>query len=141
MTNIARTVVLVDVDGTVSIRDGRQPFEWEKVESDIPNRAVVDLVNDLVGLGQQVIFLSGRDESIRRETEAFISTHIAGSHELYMRQIGDNRPDEIVKLEIYQREILGKYVVRFVLDDRDRVVKLWRDELGLPTFQVNRGDF
>jgi hypothetical protein len=134
-------VVLVDVDGTISLRTDRDPFEWRKVGSDIPYKAVVDLLNDLVSLGQNLVFLSGRDESIRAETEFFIKKNILGTHDLHMREIGDSRPDEVVKLEIYNREILGKYQVRFVLDDRDKVVKLWREGLGLATFQVNRGDF
>jgi len=37
--------------------------------------------------------------------------------------------------------IKGKYTIRFVIDDRDRVVQMWRRELGLPCFQVNYGDF
>ena len=57
-----------------------------------------------------------------------------------MRQAGDNRDDRIVKREIYEREIKGRYNVRFVLDDRNKVVALWRD-LGLPCFQVADGDF
>jgi adenylate cyclase class IV len=62
------------------------------------------------------------------------------SQKLFMRQAGDNRDDRIVKREIYEREIKGRYNVRFVLDDRNKVVALWRD-LGLPCFQVADGDF
>lgn len=57
-----------------------------------------------------------------------------------MRPAGDQRDDRIVKEEIYRREIEGKYNVRFILDDRDKVVRRWR-ELGLPCFQVADGDF
>jgi hypothetical protein len=135
------SLVVVDVDGTIALRNGREPFEWHKVSTDLPFRAVVDLINDLVSLGQKIMFVSGRDEGIRNETEIFIQRHINGNHALHMRQSGDFRADEVVKLEIYNREILDKYTVRFVLDDRDRVVNLWRNKLGLPTFQVNNGDF
>jgi hypothetical protein len=48
-------------------------------------------------------------------------------------------PDEILK-----KHMLDKFVnideVFLVVDDRDKVVKMWRD-LGLNTFQVAPGDF
>jgi len=141
LSNILQSVVLVDVDGTIALRNGREPFEWDKVGTDLPFNAVVDLVNDLISLDQKIVFVSGRDEGIRQQTEAFIEKYFAGNHELFMRKVGDSRPDEVVKREIYQNSIQGVFSVRFVLDDRDKVVKLWREELGLPTFQVNSGNF
>ena len=57
-----------------------------------------------------------------------------------MRATGDNRNDAIVKNEIFDTYIRDKWNVVCVLDDRDRVVKRWR-ELGLACFQVNYGAF
>jgi hypothetical protein len=60
--------------------------------------------------------------------------------QLLMRPLGDNRPDEIVKEEMYELHIRGKYNVALVLDDRQKVVDLWR-RLGLTCLQVADGDF
>ena len=57
-----------------------------------------------------------------------------------MRSTGDHRNDAIVKQELYEQEIAGKYNVDFCVDDRDRVVDLWRS-LGLTCFQVAEGWF
>jgi hypothetical protein len=57
-----------------------------------------------------------------------------------MRKTGDNRKDNIVKREIYENNILPKYYVEFVLDDRQQVVDTLRD-MGLQVWQVARGDF
>jgi hypothetical protein len=57
-----------------------------------------------------------------------------------MRQTDDNRKDSIIKEEIYDAHIRGKYNVLFVLDDRDQVVQMWRS-LGLTVLQCNEGDF
>ena len=57
-----------------------------------------------------------------------------------MRNTADTRKDSIIKKEIYDAHIKDKYYIELVLDDRDQVVRLWRS-LGLPTFQVNYGDF
>jgi hypothetical protein len=53
---------------------------------------------------------------------------------------GDMRNDSIVKEEIYEEHIKPRFNVRFVLDDRDRVVKMWREN-GLKVLQVAEGDF
>ena len=57
-----------------------------------------------------------------------------------MRKAGDQRSDAIVKREIYEQQIRGKFNVHCVFDDRQSVVDLWRS-LGLSCFQVADGDF
>jgi adenylate cyclase class IV len=57
-----------------------------------------------------------------------------------MRKTGDNRPDNIVKKEIFDSNIKNNYYIEFVLDDRNKVVKMWR-ELGLTCLQVADGNF
>jgi hypothetical protein len=39
--------VIVDIDGTVALMNGRGPYEGEKCDTDIPNTPVVELVRDL----------------------------------------------------------------------------------------------
>lgn len=130
--------VIVDIDGTVANRAWRGPFDWHSVGTDTPNEPVCDLVRSFA---DKVIFVSGRDAVCRYATEKWLADiNIIGGADLHMRPEGDQRDDRIVKEEIYRREILGKYNVRFVLDDRNKVVRRWR-ELGLPCFQVAEGDF
>lgn len=63
-----------------------------------------------------------------------------GSWELIMRSKGDHRSDAEVKKEVYDKYIKDKYNVMCVFEDRDKVVKMWRDE-GLLCNQVYYGDF
>jgi hypothetical protein len=58
-----------------------------------------------------------------------------------MRITSDNRKDSIIKKEIFAEHIQDKYYIEFVLDDRNQVVDMWRNELKLPCFQVYYGDF
>jgi hypothetical protein len=60
---------------------------------------------------------------------------------LIMRAAGDFRKDAIIKKEIFSNYVEGKYFVELVLDDRNQVVDLWRNDLQLPCFQVFYGDF
>jgi hypothetical protein len=59
---------------------------------------------------------------------------------LLMRREKDHRDDTIVKKEMYEDVVEGIHEVLFVLDDRDKVVKMWRG-LGLKCFQVAEGNF
>jgi hypothetical protein len=57
-----------------------------------------------------------------------------------MRSNGDYRSDEIVKEELFRARIQPRYSVGGVIDDRNRVVKMWR-RIGLVCFQVAEGEF
>lgn len=134
-------VVIVDVDGTVATMGERKPYDWHLVHLDKPNVPVVSLVKSLIAEGHEIVVMSGRDEICREATQAFLDRHVAPGLKLHMRSNNDNRQDFVIKHELFQEHIENKYHVKFVLDDRDQVVTLWRDSLKLPTFQVDNGDF
>lgn len=135
--------VLVDIDGTLALRTGdRSPFDWHRVGEDAPNPAVIELVQIIRAAGcHRIILMSGRDESCRHQTEMWLDTHLGPFDELHMRAEKDNRKDSIVKRELYESHVHGRYEVTFVIDDRDQVVRMWRDELGLTVFQCADGAF
>jgi predicted kinase len=131
---------LVDVDGTLALMQGRSPYAWHRVGEDAPNPPVVELVRSLRAAGNAIVVVSGRDGVARRATEAWLARHEIPYDALLMRAAGDNRRDSVVKREIFDRRIRRTWQVRGVLDDRDQVVRMWRD-LGLTCAQVAPGDF
>jgi hypothetical protein len=133
--------VLFDVDGTLSLRKDRNPFDWHKVNEDVPNQPIVDTLKALTGSGYQIIYISGRPEKSRRDTEEWLLTHCGVVGELFMRSDTDNRKDSVVKREIYEISIKPRYNVVMVFDDRNQVVRMWRDEVGLTCLQVADGNF
>lgn len=135
------STVIVDIDGTLAHMNGRSPYEWHKVGGDLPNAPVVKLVKDLITAGQHITIMSGRDGSCADITRAWLDEHVAVGLPMYLRSANDNRRDDIIKYELFQQHVADKFHVRFVLDDRDQVVHLWRRVLGLPTFQVADGAF
>ena len=60
---------------------------------------------------------------------------------LTLRKYRDFRKDDAVKKEMYKKLIQNKYNILYVIDDRQQVVDMWRDDLGLTTLQVGKGDF
>ena len=134
-------IVIVDVDGTVALRNSRGPFEWEKLDTDLPNSPIVELVEILHNTGHEIVFISGRHEGIRNETEKWLSANVAFSFTLIMRPNGDPRSDDIVKAELFNNNFSDASQIFLVIDDRDRVVKMWREQFGLTCLQVASGDF
>lgn len=137
---------------------------------DSPCPAVVRTTSALIRDGLVPIFVSGRSEVHRDATERFIekcyprsafpeigiaslddSIHPAAAlpeeccvhgvpHLLFMRGASDQRPDDMVKADIYANEIYGKFNVIVVFDDRLNVVRFWRS-IGLTVMQLDDREF
>jgi len=132
--------ILCDIDGTLALLNGRNPYNAAECENDIVNEPVSDIVGTYYKNGYTVILASGRSEEHREQTERWLAKHAIPYHALFMRPLKDSRQDAIIKREIYEQHIQGKYSIKFVLDDRVQVVGLWRS-LGLTCLQVAEGDF
>jgi predicted kinase len=133
------TAWIVDVDGTLAHMSGRSPFDWARVGEDTANPAVLDFVNT-VAHRRTVIVMSGRDGSCRDATEEWLRDNFVAFDLLLMRAEGDMRDDTIVKRELFDQHIRDRFQVVGVLDDRNKVVAMWR-AMGIPCFQVAEGDF
>jgi predicted kinase len=137
----APLAVLVDIDGTVALFNGRSPYDMTRVAEDMPNAPVIAAVRAMHAAGHEVVFCSGRSDDCRAATEAWLAEHVGVPHRaLFMRATGDQRRDSIVKAEIFEKEIRSRYHIVGVFDDRRQVVRMWR-ALGLTVFQVAEGDF
>lgn len=130
---------IADIDGTLAHTTNRSPYDYTKVSSDTVDVSVKRVINSL-RLDAKIIIMSGRDSVCREETIAWLNDNGVKYDELYMRPQGDKRKDAIVKKELYEKHVRGKYNVLGVFDDRNQVVDLWRS-LGLKCFQVHYGFF
>ena len=97
---------------------------------------------DVVNISRtvEVIYVSGRMEVSRDATVQWLARHKFPRGALHMRADGDYRRDDIVKEEILDRLGLLPQQVLCVLDDRDRVVAMWRRR-GFRVLQVAPGDY
>ena len=137
--------IICDLDGTVSLGYHRGVFEYDKVGDDIKEFRVCRMLENLLKSNKykEIIFLSGREVSCYEETKKWIFKNIdlnKTSYQILLRNLGDHRPDNVVKKEIYEKLIEPYYDVQLVFEDRDKVVKMWRD-LGLLCCQVYYGEF
>lgn len=136
--------VLCDLDGTLCLRGDRSPYDYSQVINDTANRPVLTILNALYNNGLEVIFLSGRPESCREDTERWLMTNFSTGFctyvGLFMRPDGDNRRDWVVKEELFTKYIRHNYNIICALDDRNQVVDMWR-AIGLTCLQVAEGNF
>lgn len=133
---------LVDVDGTVAsiAEGGRSPYDYTRVSEDDPVDHVINLVNILKRSGNRIIVMSGREDSCLEDTQKWLNRYGVPYDSIHMRKTGDGRRDAIVKSELFDAHIKGKFYIEGILDDRDQVVKMWRQR-GLFVAQVNYGNF
>lgn len=136
-----KDTVVVDLDGTLC--DGRARYHLVKgkhrdyeafhkrLREDPPNPWCVSLIRALVngGHGLQVVLVSARPKSATEDTIAWLAEHLG--YEFFnalflLRADGDSTPDQELKrawLHAY-----GKERVLFTVDDRQKVVDMWREE-------------
>jgi len=150
-------IVIFDLDGTLAIIDKRRELsakpngkiDWkvffapENIQLDTPNVPVITQFQLLKKAGFTMVIFSGRDSISKTETVQWLSDNGAEFDELKMRPQGTHTPDNDLK-QTWLNELnvdgLTKQDVFCVFDDRDKVVKMWREN-KLVCFQVNYGNF
>lgn len=133
--------IICDLDGTLCLMNGRNPFDASKCDEDLLNEPVANVLRNYKKLGYAILLVSGREDRFKEPTLRFLEKHTIVFDDLIMRKSKDNTKDSIIKTEIYNSFIKENYFVEFVLDDRNQVVDMWRKDLKLPCFQVYYGDF
>ncbi len=136
-----KPAIICDIDGTLANLGDRSPYDFAKVDRDELKHAAAETVRVFARAGYAIILCTGRNDSSREMTIAWLMANDVPFDELVMRRTGDRRKDSTVKREMYERVVPGTYDVLLVLDDRNQVVDMWRKELGLPCFQVDYGNF
>lgn len=147
--------IICDLDGTLCDDDHRRPVVtgdgWGQKEyddyyahmhKDTPFNHVREILHRFEE-DHTILFVTGRPDRFKDITLDWIDEHTdldLDNYNLIMRPDGDYRCDTVIKTELYKTLIMPKYNVLFVLEDRTRVVKMWRD-LGIPCLQVQQSDF
>ena len=136
------SIVICDLDATLALHQGREPFEWDLLKTDKMDSRLRLLLNHFMGL-YKVVFVTGRPESARLATTEWLQDPQNKLHDnwvLYMRKNNDFSHGDDYKEKVYREKIEGKYNVLCVFEDSNKCVSRWR-ELGLLTCQVENSDY
>ena len=157
------TLANIDVRRDISTKPNGK-LNWEIFASpdsilnfDTPNDPVIKMAQMFHNDGFKIVIFSGRNDRGFDATVQWLNNNHVPFDLLVMRPdkfkdkswpIADGNPAtpdmRFMPDEILKKKMLDTFVdindVFLVVDDRDKVVKMWRD-LGLNTFQVAPGDF
>jgi phosphoglycolate phosphatase-like HAD superfamily hydrolase len=141
-------IVIFDIDGTLADVSERihhvrkKPKNWhaffQGMGQDQAIHSMVRLCNILYASGIHIILCSGRSEEHRQQTIEWLAQQDVNYHELLLRRDKDRRSDTDVKRELLAG--IDKNRILFVVEDRSRVVEMWRSE-GLVCLQCAPGEF
>lgn len=144
-------IIICDLDGTLCDITHRLKYikqdkpDWDLFYStvifDRPKPEIIQLIKTMMASGVKVIITSGRSDVAYEATikwiEYFLGTFKDNPMlELIMRPHGDYTKDDVLKENWLHKGLLGsKEDILFALDDRQRVVDMWRRN-GLTCLQV-----
>ena len=157
------TLANIDVRRDKSLKPNGK-LDWEIFASptsimdwDTPNQPVIKMAQMFDNENFNIVIFSGRNDRGFDATVQWLENNLVPFDLLVMRPdkfkdkswpIADGNPAtfdmRFMPDDILKKKMLDTFVdindVFLVVDDRDKVVKMWRD-LGLNTFQVAPGDF
>jgi hypothetical protein len=139
-----RPVAVIDVDGVVAdvrhrLRFLRQrPGDWDAffaaAVADPPLRPGLELVTGLA-VAHDVVWLTGRPERSRTDTEAWLASHGLPVDAVRMRPDDDRRSAKVFKRSELRR-LARTRTVAVVVDDDPAVVKLLQED-GWPVMHAD----
>jgi len=151
-------IYIFDLDGTLAdishrlhfIRgysdsdEERKKVDWNAFnlacDKDEPKWDIVELFSSLKQVSN-IMICTGRmgTPEVVKKTLDWLAKYGINPHGVYFRSDGDYRSDDVVKKEMLDEiRMLGTVVA--AIDDRDRVVDMWRDN-GVTCLQCQKGDY
>ena len=148
-----KTTVIFDLDGTLALVDKRREiakkpngkidfdifYDPQYIELDEPNSSVIELAKMYKRDGYEIVIVSGRSDRTKKATERWLEKYGILYDRMIMRKRKNFTPDNELK-ERWLEKYLDRDDIRVVVDDRQRVVDMWRRN-GLDVFQVANGNF
>lgn len=128
--------IIFDIDGTLAdithrlhhIKNGNK--NWDAFHAECVNDKPVEPICMMARFhhtySYPIILVSGRSDIVRAETVAWLAKHQIGYLQLLMRKHGDYRPDDILKEEFLDKLLAEGHKILYTVDDRQRVVDMWR---------------
>lgn len=125
-TDQVRQLAVVDLDGVVAdVRHrlhhiDRRPKDWDAFFEAAPRDPLLTKGHETVSRLAEVfdvVYLSGRPERCRADTEEWLRRHELPDGELVLRRAGDRRPATLVKVEVLRRLAARRPVAVMVDDD------------------------
>lgn len=145
--------ILCDLDGTLADITHRLAYakgetkNWgeffARIPDDVLREDVAEIVSEFARQGYDIIFLSARPETYKKQTLVWLIKHMEnrlsnGFLTIIMRRGNDKRPDVEVKQDLLNFHFPDRSLIKMVIDDRPSVIRMWREN-GLQVMDVGKG--
>ena len=124
-----KSIAIFDIDGVLADVRHRlhyvsaKPHDWKQFFAAAPLDPLLAqgyaLVKELAAAGHDIVYVTGRPEMCRVDTESWLAQHRLPSGELWMRPARDRRPGPLVKGQLIARLATVRAVALVVDDDVD----------------------
>lgn len=144
-------VVLVDIDNTLADCSHRlhhiqkEPKDWDAFFAECDKDTVIEHVRDMVKgflkRGYSFVFFTARPELTRKTTTKWLWKNLGDWFSdpiIIMRSDTDRRDDDILKKEMLDTHFPDRSVIHCVLEDRPRIIRMYRAE-GLKVIDCGDG--
>lgn len=128
--------VIMDIDGTIARMWDRGAYDSDKVHLDTLKQQVWKIFEYYQADGYTILVFTWREDKDDCWTRTLKRLEYYNLHPDFfeIRAEWDHRCDSIVKREMFDK-YCDEYCIEAVFDDRNRVVKMWRN-MWLQCFQV-----
>lgn len=143
------SIVMFDIDGTLSnvghrvhhVDDGKAHWEdfFSEAYKDPPNEWCVELLRAMRDRGHEIHVVTARPAKLLFDTKEWLDKHVGGKYELHFVRSYDDTSDDFMAKGKWLRQFPGRERILFVVDDRKKVVDMWRLE-GLVCLQCSDWD-
>jgi hypothetical protein len=125
-----RPLAVIDIDGVLAdVRHRvpyleRHPADWRRFFSAARHDTLLEQGHEVVlSLAEvcEIVYLSGRPEFIRDDTQEWLDHHALPTGELHLRPRGDFRPARVFKVDVLRR-LARRAPVSVVVDDDPEVL-------------------
>jgi phosphoglycolate phosphatase-like HAD superfamily hydrolase len=140
---VTKPYAVIDLDGVLADVTARlhhiegNPKNWNAffaaIPDDPPYAEGLAVANDLAE-EHELVYLSGRPERTRSDTERWLRRHGAPDGRIVLRRNPDRRPARVVKIALLRR-LADERPVAVFIDDDPAVCRAAR-EAGFPVFEA-----
>ena len=141
--------IIVDIDATLCFNVSGRPFFGEDIKDrlnyDVPCDSIINIVQKYINDENiKVFFVTGREDITdwRENTLNWLKQHVSDKitdDMLLMRDKNNHISGDVCKKDICEKKIFPYYNVLFAIDDSNKVVNMYRNELGITCIQPIEG--
>lgn len=142
--------IIFDIDGTLADIGHRlhhikgEKKDWYGFNSRMKDDGLkfdIYMLYEMCKSRYKIAIVTGRFEEYREVTTDWLMRNGIYWDELHMRPSEDYRSDDIIKQDILKKHFQdNSRQIRFVVDDRDRVVNMWRHH-NITCLQCQKGEY